>query len=140
MTGQHLSHRCEPGLSEMKSIHNLFTLPTLSQYWTYVYITVQISKMYTCNHVSRKNGKFPSHIYVSLYNSCNICIAAVHCVNCVPVWSVDDNDFFYYSDRHMPKKIKPWFFFLLAIAFSVSDIVNFGTVLCFGNESINTIA
>ena len=41
--------------------------------------------------------------------------------------------------RRMPKKIKPWFFFLLAIAFSVSDTDNvLELFLCFRNESICT--
>lgn len=53
-----------------------------------------------------------------MYCCCSLC-KLCSCMKCWWQWF-----FFYYSDRHMPKKIKPWFLFLLAIAFSVSEVVN----------------
>lgn len=61
----------------------------------------------------------PAYLYIPLHAA--LAVLLLYIVLILFLHEVLMTMFFCYSDRGVLKTFKPWFFFLLAIAFSVSD-------------------
>jgi len=82
----------------------------------YAIITVQIRKTYTTKKADKIVHFHPTYLRIPLHAALSLLLLYIVLI------FFDGVVIFCYSDRTVPKKFKPWFFFLLAVAFSVSDI------------------